>query len=96
MLFSQCMFQNVLAYEICYEQEQKKCMSTPLSRHKKVNLEECKDLCDHYENCKFIFWNTVSACSLHETCDDFETTNGVGTLLAKDSCPGTMLLFLRI
>ena len=87
------MFQNVLAYEICYEQEQKKCMSTPLSRHKKVNLEECKDLCDHYENCKFIFWNTVSACSLHETCDDFETTYGVETLLAKDSCPGKYCFF---
>ena len=92
-LLSQYIFQNIIAYKTCYEEEQKKCTSTPLLRQNGVSHEECKDLCDQDEDCKFTFWNPGSFCSLHETCDDFKTTRGIGTLSAKESCPGAMLLF---
>ena len=98
MLYCEYHFpKKILAYKTCIEEENKKCTSTPLLLQNDVNQEECKELCDQFENCKFIFIRkSGSFCSLHETCHDFKTTHGVGNLLAKESCPSTMLLFLQI
>ena len=97
MLYCEYHFLKISAYKTCIEEENKKCTSTPLLVQNDTNQEDCEMLCDQFENCKFIFIRkSGSFCSLHETCHDFKTTNGVGNLLAKESCPGIMLLFLQI
>ena len=79
----------------CSSSQKKRCNSQRIAHSNNANEEKCKALCDENERCNFLFSNTGNFCALFETCDEFTTSKGIGSIFGKDNCPGIMLFIFQ-
>ena len=56
-----------------------------------VDKEACMALCNLNINCNFIFLTDSNICIMHQSCDEMQRTESVGSTFAKSSCPGYYL-----
>ena len=63
-----------------------------------MSQDSCKKKCNENEKCNYYFWNDGRWCGLYEDCDEYKTSVGKGTVMAKRGrglyCPGKIASFM--
>ena len=86
------MSNTVSKYPKCFSSIQTTCKDdTDIGHQKVVDKEACMALCNLNINCNFIFLTDSNICIMHQSCDEMQRTESVGSTFAKSSCPGYYL-----
>ena len=87
----------LLGYISCSEPQKKVCSSTTIDSWNGMSQDSCKKKCNENEKCNYYFWNDGRWCGLYEDCNDYKTSVGKGTVMAKRGrglyCPGKIASF---